>query len=78
MSKKIKGNKEDYIWRFSLHDDIEAPVYKDPLIEIIRAFLEDFLSFGFLVKDGKPIDVDSFAFNEDPDNLYKIFKSLDD
>jgi hypothetical protein len=75
MSQKIKDNKEDYIWRFSLHDDIEAPVYKDPLIEIIRVFLEDFLSFGFLVKDGKQVDVDSFGFNEHPDKFYKIFKN---
>ena len=78
MSQKIKDNKEDYIWRFSLHDDIKAPVYKDPLIEIIRVFLEDFLSFGFLVKDGKQVDVDSFGFNEDPDKLYKIFKNQHD
>ncbi len=78
MNNKIIENKEDYVWRFSLHDETEAPMYKDPLIEIIRVFLEDFLSFGFVVKDGKPIEVDAFGFNEDPNKLYKIFKNLDD
>lgn len=67
---------DDYIWRFEVQPATESRGYDDPLVEMVRAFLDDFLSFGILTSNGARIQVDGFAFSNDPEQVYRI--SLDE
>ncbi len=68
-----EASPPDYKWRFALERQAAARGYQDPLIEMIRAFLEDFLNIGFLTIDEKRIDAKGFAFTNDPKRIYRIF-----
>jgi len=65
---------EEYIWRFDLEGGANSHRgYKDPLIEMVRLFLDDFLNMGVLTCDGEPVRVTGFAFNNKPRDIYDIF-----
>jgi len=68
--------QEEYIWRFHLEENAGGARYKDPLLEMVRVFLDDFLHLGFLTYNGEPVRVTGFAFNNEPREIYEIF--LDD
>jgi hypothetical protein len=65
--------QEEYIWRFHLEENAGGARYKDPLVEMVRVFLDDFLHLGFLTYNGEPVQVTGFAFNNKPTEIYDIF-----
>jgi hypothetical protein len=65
---------QDYVWSFGVQAKDDAPLYEDPLVEMIRVFLEDFLNIGFVTYNGKRISIDGFAFANKPKNIYTIFR----
>jgi len=66
---------EEYIWRFQLDGSGGAGKYRDPLVEMIRVFLDDFLNLGFLTCNGERVQVTGFAFNNKPTEVYDIFSN---
>ena len=74
-SGELKDNEkgEDHVWRFRLEAQGAPEAEADPMVELIRIFLADFLQIGFLTKNGVRVDADAFAFVAKPDALHKIF-----
>lgn len=66
-------SEEDYVWRFAVPAKAAATGHEDPLVEMIRVFLDDFLSLGFLTWKGQRVRVDGFAFTNHPKQTYGIF-----
>lgn len=77
MEKKIVETDEDYVWRFELDSGNQEPLLDDPLVEMVRKFLEDFLNIGFFVKDGEKVRVDGFFFLNNPEKIYEIFPRME-
>lgn len=71
--KKYLESQEEYIWRFDVDARLKERGYEDPLVEMVRLFLDDFLNLGFLTCEGEPVRVTGFAFNNNPKHLYDIF-----
>ncbi len=67
--------EEDYVWRFVVQPNADPAGYDDPLVEMIRTFLEDFLNIGCLTFNGEQVRVDGFSFTNDHDKNYRIFLS---
>jgi hypothetical protein len=67
-------SQQDYVWRFALDGRAEVTGYQDPLVEMIRVLLNDFLDMGFLTHNGEPVCVTGFAFNNKPKDIYDIFR----
>lgn len=61
---------EDYVWNFAVHPSPER--FEDPLVEMARLLLDDFLGIGFLTQEGNRVCVDGFAFSNSPDKIYTI------
>lgn len=72
-NEETPENEPDFVWRFEIGSPEGRPVADDPLAEMIRAFLADFLEIGFLTKQGVRVDVDGFIFTKDLDTIYEIF-----
>jgi hypothetical protein len=70
----LPSEENDYVWSFAVHAEAEAPLYEDPLVEMVRVFLEDFLNMGFFTCDGKKVRIDGFAFANNPQKLYAVFR----
>jgi len=70
---------EEHIWSFRLKANaaLDPEANPDPLVEMVRVFLADFLEIGFLTKDGARVDADGFAFVAEPGTLHEIFPSKD-
>lgn len=66
-------DSEDFVFRFPLKPADGEPVDPDPLVEMVRVFLEDFLRIGVLTKGGERVSVDGFAFVCEPERVYEIF-----
>ena len=64
----------DYVWRFAVEPKGAAPMYDDPLVEMVRVFLEDFLGMGFVTVGGRRATIDGFGFSNDPKKLYSIHR----
>lgn len=67
------GESEDYVWSFRLDGSGSPSVEPDPMVEMIRVFLADFLQIGSLTKNGVRMDADGFVFTADPETVHKIF-----
>jgi hypothetical protein len=70
---KKEENSEDYVWRFRLDGEATSGKVRDPMMEMVRGFLADFLQIGFLTKNGARVDADGFVFSANPDLIHKIF-----
>jgi len=77
--REVPGSKslqseEEYIWRFDLKGRANGGIgYKDPLVEMVRLLLADFLNIGVLTCNGEPVQVTGFAFNNKPEDIFDIF-----
>lgn len=65
--------QEDHVWRFALGGRANRAGYEDPLVEMVRAFLEDFLSIGYLTNGGRKVGIDGFTFLNEPEEHYRVF-----
>jgi len=65
--------QQDHVWRFALESRTSPVGYEDPLVEMVRAFLDDFLNIGYLTKEGRKVGVDGFTFLNDPGKSYRVF-----
>ena len=72
-AKKTPDDEEDYVWRFKLEPSGDASSGEDPMIEMVRTFLADFLSIGFLTQGEKRVEVDGFSFEKNPEVIHEIF-----
>ncbi len=75
--EETRRDDKDYVWRFPVQPETNSPVYDDPMVEMIRSFLADFLNLGHLTRDGKRVDVDGFQFANDSKTVYQIFPKFD-
>jgi hypothetical protein len=63
----------EYVWRFRLDDGDAAPVYDDPLLELVRVQWEQLLRLTVPTFEGREIRVDGFALMRDPSRVHAIF-----
>ena len=63
------------VWRFALHSRTTSVGHEDPLVEMGRSFLDDFLNIGYLTNEGTRVKVDGFRFVDNPEEDYDIFLS---
>ena len=76
-AKQTQDNGEDYVWRFKLEPSEETSPSDDPMIEMVRTFLADFLSIGFLTRRGERVKADGFSFEKNPEEIHEIFTRID-
>jgi len=71
---------EDYQFRYRLEPEKakKEKVYSDPLIELIRSQLEQFLNLVILTYQGEDIRVDGFRPLNTPEIIYEIFPHRED
>lgn len=71
---------EDYQYHYRLDakKPDEAKVYADPLVELIRAQLEQLLNLVVLTCQGQDVKVDGFKPLNTPTRVYKIFRHGED
>ena len=50
-----------------------APVYDDPLVELIRGQLADLLDAVILTDHGRRVRIDGFQLLQEPETQYEIF-----
>ena len=62
----------DYIFRYKL-DSSKIPVSKDPLLEMIRAELENILNVVVPVEGQREVKIDGFKLLRDRRTIHKIF-----
>lgn len=67
----------DYVFRYKLDSEKET-VYQDPLLEMIRAQLENILSIIVLVEGQCELKIDGFKLLRDRKTVYKIFPQEQD
>ena len=61
----------DYVFRYSLNSKKE-PMYPDPLVEMIRAQLENILNIVIPVEGQREAMIDGFKLLRDRSKVYKI------
>jgi len=64
--------KKDYVFRYKLEPKKEA-VYPDPLLEMIRAQLENILNIVIPLEGQREVKIDGFKLLRDRERVYKIF-----
>lgn len=75
-SQESTVDAEDFVWRFAVPaDDPSARFDDDPLAEMVRVFLVDFLNIGFLTAKGERVQCDGFAFLNDPESIHPICRN---
>ena len=62
----------DYIFRYKL-DSSKTPVFKDPLLAMIRAQLESILNVVIPVEGQREVKIDGFKLLRDRRTIHKIF-----
>lgn len=77
MNENIHKTDGDYVFRFQLTPPSGQTVSGDPLTEMVRTFMADFLNMGFLTKNGERVVVDGFAFMKDPQQIYEVFPRVE-
>jgi hypothetical protein len=73
-SSESTSDVQDFIWRFAVpaaQPSLQAG--DNPLVEMVRLFLADFLSIGFLTAKGELVRCDGFAFLNDSESIHRIF-----
>ena len=69
------GEQGERVWRFALPSQTASAGHEDPLVEMVRSFLDDFLNIGYLTNEGRRVNVDGFRFVDNPEEEYEIFLS---
>ena len=65
---------EDYVFHYPLRLEPDGrAVYQDPLLEMIRAQLENILNLVIPVSGEKELKVDGFKLLRDTETIYRIF-----
>ena len=68
------GHPGDYAFRYRLDsDDGDGARYPDPLVEMVRAQLENILNVALPLSGGREVLVDGFKLLRDRDTVYRIF-----
>ncbi len=62
----------DYVFRYKL-DSNKTPVFRDPLLEMIRAQLENILAVVIPVEGQREVKLDGFKLLRDRRTTHKIF-----
>ena len=62
----------DYVFRYRL-DGKKESVYQDPLLEMIRAQLENVLNVIIPVEGQREVKIDGFKLLRDRKTVYKVF-----
>jgi len=62
----------DYVFRYGLNGKKE-PLYTDPLVEMIRAQLENILNIVIPLEGQREVKIDGFKLLRDRRKGYKIF-----
>ena len=69
-----KSEKTDeYVFRYQLEPRAKEPLYRDPLVEMVRAQLENVLNIVILLNGNREAKVDGFKLLNDRKTTYKIF-----
>lgn len=67
---------EDYEFTFRLGEMGTETLYDDPIVEFIRAQLEELLKYVILTKEGEEVKPDGFKLTiEGNDKEYQIFRN---
>lgn len=61
----------DYVFRYKLNGKRE-PLYPDPLVEMIRAQLENILNIVIVMEGQREVKIDGFKLLRDRSSIYKI------
>jgi len=64
--------KKEYVFRYKLEPKKEA-LYPDPLLEMIRAQLENILNIVIPLDGQREVKIDGFKLLRDRQRVYKIF-----
>ena len=67
----------EYAFRYNLDTEKEG-VYQDPLLEMIRAQLENILNIAIPVEGQHEVKIDGFKLLQDHKRVYKIFPQEQD
>jgi len=67
----------EYAFRYNLDTEKEG-VYQDPLLEMIRAQLENILNIAIPVEGQREVKIDGFKLLRDHKRVYKIFPQEQD
>lgn len=62
----------DYVFRYRL-DGKKETVYQDPLLDMIRAQLENILNIIIPVEGQREVKIDGFKLLRDRKTVYKVF-----
>ncbi|RLC70340.1 MAG: hypothetical protein DRI26_07345 [Chloroflexi bacterium] len=62
----------DYVFRYKL-DGKKETVYQDPLLDMIRAQLENILNIIIPVEGQREVKIDGFKLLRDRKTVYKVF-----
>ena len=63
---------EDYVFRYKLDGERMEPLYRDPLVEMIRVQLESLLNVIVPLSGGREVQVDGFRLLCDDGTSYRI------
>jgi hypothetical protein len=75
VTTKDNEKTDDFVFRFRI-DELPRPepVYRDRLVELVRAQLEEILKVARLSVNGEVVDVDGFAFMNEESQIYRIYR----
>lgn len=75
MKENSKSSIDDaeHIFRFELDNSTAQKSDIDPLVEMVRSFIADFLDIGCFTDKGKRVQVDGFFFTSDPERQHPVF-----
>ncbi len=66
------AESEEFVFRFTLEEVAEGGDEQDPLVEMIRRFLNDLQQIGYLCVKGRRVYVDGFVLNNEAGVLRKL------
>ena len=70
---EAKSTSKDYVFRYRLEPRAKEPLYRDPLVEMVRAQLENILNIVIPLNGDREVKVDGFKMLNDRKTTYKIF-----
>jgi hypothetical protein len=72
-SEFIADDDKEYVFRFKLNVGEAQKADRDPLTEMVRSFIADFLNIGYFTYKGNRVQVDGFTFALNPEKHYAVF-----
>lgn len=75
MKENTKSSTDDaaYVFRFKLKESEATKASVDPLVEMVRSFVADFLDLGCFTHKGSRVQVDGFYFTNNPERRYPVY-----